>query len=86
MKKKRKTGGDRGQDKVMPYKASRPDGVYRVCLQKGLDITIKYLTEEFRDSLAMCHISIPRKDVRVVLIHKPGKEPNLARSYHLRSF
>ncbi len=39
----------------MTYKAPGLDDIYPVCLQEGLDITIRYLTEVFRGSLSMGH-------------------------------
>ncbi len=40
----------------MPYKASGPDGIYLVCLQKGLDLIIKYLVKVYRSLMAMGHV------------------------------
>ncbi len=65
----------------MPYKAPGPDGIYPICLQKGLDLIIKHIIKIYRGSIAMGHISEPWRDVRVVLIPKPGREPSLAKSY-----
>ncbi len=70
-----------GREYFMPYEVPDPDGIYPVCLQKLLDIIIKYLTKVFRGPLAMDHIPVPWKDVRVVLIPKPGKEACLTKSY-----
>ncbi len=56
----------------MPYKAPGPDGIYPICLQKGLDLIIKHLIKVYRGSVAMGHIPEPWRDVRVVLIPKPG--------------
>ncbi len=39
----------------MHYKELGPDDIYPVCLQEGLDITIKYLIEVFWGSLTMSH-------------------------------
>ncbi len=56
----------------MAYRAPGLDGMYPVSLQKGLDITIKCLTELFRGSLAIGDISIFWTNVRVVPICKTG--------------
>ncbi len=69
----------------MPYKALGPDGIYRMCLEKGLDLIIKYPTKVHRGSVAMGHIPKPWRDVRVVLISKSGRESSLAKSYRLIS-
>ncbi len=37
----------------MPYKACGPDGIYPVCIQTGLYITIKNMKDVFRGSIAM---------------------------------
>ncbi len=58
----------------IPHNAPHPDGNYPVCWQKELDIGIKYLTKLFRGSLAMGYIPIPWKNIKAVLIHKPGKK------------
>ncbi len=65
----------------MPYKATGPDGIYPICLQKGLDLIIKHLIKVYGGSIAMGHIPEPWRDLRVVLIPKLGKEPTLAKSY-----
>ncbi len=59
----------------VPYKAPSPDGIYPICLQKGLDLIIKYLIKIYRGSIAMGHIPKPWRDVRVVLIPKPVGNP-----------
>ncbi len=64
----------------MTYKTPGPDGIYLICLQEGLDQIVKYLIMVYRGSIAMGHIPKPWRDVRVVLIHKLGKEPSLAKS------
>ncbi len=46
----------------MPYMTPGPDGIYSVYLQKEFDITIKYLTEAFRSSLAIGHTPILWRD------------------------
>ncbi len=51
----------------MPHKAPDPDAIYPICLQKGLDLIIKYLIKVYRGSIAMGHIPKPRRNVRVVL-------------------
>ncbi len=56
----------------VPYKAPGPDGIYPICLQKGLDLIIKYLIKVYRGSIAMGHIPKSWDDARVVLIPKPG--------------
>ncbi len=65
----------------MPYKVPGPDSIYPICLQKGLDLIIKYLIKIYRGSIAMGCIPKPWRDVRVVLIPKPDREPSLAKSY-----
>ncbi len=67
-----------------PYalKGTALDSTYSLCLEKGLDITIKYLIEVFRGSLSMGYIPIPRRHVQVVFIHEPCKKPNQAKLYH----
>ncbi len=69
-------------DSFMPYKAPGPDGIYPMCLQKRLDLIIRYLIKVYRDSIAMGHTPKPWRDVRVVLIPKPGTEHSLVKSYH----
>ncbi len=59
----------------MPYGAPGPDGIYPICLQKGLALIIKYLIKVYRDSIAMGHIPKPWRDVRVVLMPKPDRNP-----------
>ncbi len=68
----------------IPYKALGTDGIYLTYLQKGLDQVIKYLIKVYK-RLAMGHILKSWRDVRVVLISKPGREPSLAKSYRLTS-
>ncbi len=58
-----KADNDGGQDNkggnpFMHYKARAPDGIYPVCLQKELNITIKYLIGVFGDPLAMGRIPV----------------------------
>ncbi len=65
----------------IPYKAPGPDGIYPICLRKGLDLIIEYLIEVYRVSVAIIHILKPQRDVRVILIPKPSREPSLAKSY-----
>ncbi len=61
----------------MPYKAPGPDGIYSICLHKGLlDLIIKYLIKVYRGSIAMGCILKIQRDVRVVLISKLGMEPS----------
>ncbi len=49
------------------YNAPGPNGIYPICLQKGLDLIIKYLIKVYRGSTVMGHIPKPWKDVRGVL-------------------
>ncbi len=65
----------------IPYKAPGLDCIYTICLQKGLDLIIKYLIKVYGGSVAMGHIPKPWRDVRVVLIPKPNREPSLVKSY-----
>ncbi len=65
----------------VPNKAPSPDSIQLICLQKELDLIIKYLIKVYGGSIAMGHIPEPWRDVRVVLIPKPGREPSLAKSY-----
>ncbi len=68
----------RALNSFMPYKAHGPDGTYPICLQKGLDMIIKYLIKVYRGSITG-HIPKPRRNVRVVLIPIPGRNPSLAK-------
>ncbi len=65
----------------IPHKAPGPDSIYPICLQKGLDLIIKYLIKIYRSSKSNGHIPKPRRNVKMVLITKPGREPSLAKSY-----
>ncbi len=60
----------------MSYKTSAPYSIYQMCLQKELDVIKVY-----GGSIAVAHIPKPWRDVRVVLIHKPGREFSLVKSY-----
>ncbi len=64
----------RAVETFMPHKAPGPDGIYLICLQKGLDLIIKYLIKVYRGSIAMGQLLKLWRDVRVVLIHKSGRD------------
>ncbi len=66
---------------LTPYKAPCPHSIYPICLQKGLDLTIKYIIKVYRGYIAMGHIPKPWRDIRMVLIPQSGEEPSLAKSY-----
>ncbi len=57
---------------LIPNKAPGPDGMYMICLQKGLDLMIKYLIKICRCSVEiMNYILKTWRDVRMVLIPIP---------------
>ncbi len=62
-----------GSKPIHALQSSNPDGIYLLCLQKGLEPTIKYLIKAYRGSVAMGYILKPWRDIKVVLIPKPGR-------------
>ncbi len=50
-----------GSEQVRTWDSNTPgpDGIYSICLQKGLDLIIKYLILVYRGSIAMDHIPEP---------------------------
>ncbi len=63
-------------------KSPGPDGICSISLQEGLNFLIRYSINVYSSSLVMDHIPKLWRDVREVIIPKPGRECSLAKSYH----
>ncbi len=57
----------------LPYKSAGPDGIFPALLQYGTDVLLDAITKLYQASVAMAHIPVPWREVRVVFIPKPGR-------------
>jgi hypothetical protein len=61
------------------FKAKGEEGIFPGVLQRGIEIIIGHITKIFAACLAYGYIPLAWKAVRVIFIHKPGRD-----SYKLR--
>lgn len=64
-----------------PFKSPGGDGILPIMLQKCLPQLVKHITLLLRSSLQMTFIPSSWRKVNVVFIPKPGKDPDLPKSY-----
>lgn len=73
-----------------PYKSAGLDGIFPALLQWGIDCLLPWLAEIYRASLALGHIPVAWREVKVIFIPKPGKtdytQPKSYRPISLSSF
>ncbi len=59
--------GEVGSEFIHAPKAPDPDGIYPICLQIGLDLTMKHLIKVYKGSIAMGHIPKSLREVNTNL-------------------
>ncbi len=64
-----------------PYKSAGPDEIIPIMLQQGTTLLVRKLTLVLRASLALGHIPMRWRRVRVVYIPKPGRNSSQAKSF-----
>jgi hypothetical protein len=60
-------------DSFAPYKSPGVDGIFPALLQEGREVVIPYLVRIFRACLATGYVLAIWRQVKVVFIHKPGR-------------
>ena len=60
-------------DSFAPYKSPGMDGIFHALLQEGREVLIPYLIRTFRACLVTGYVLTVCSQVKVVFIHKPGR-------------
>jgi hypothetical protein len=62
-------------DSFTPFKSPGMDGIFPAVLQEGREVVIPYLLRIFHPCLSTGHVPAIWRQVKVVFIPKPGRNP-----------